>query len=276
MKISCLPVSLFSQICSGEISLKRWAEIGKESGLDGIDFSSMFITSHTPVYLRELGEQLRQVGMPLVMVTTYPDFTHPSAIQRERELAYLEYDFATAAQLGAKYVRVLAGQAHPGVSREDGIAWAVENLKRSTEAAKKYGIIPVYENHAKPGAWDYIDFSHPIDIFLEIYEKTADVDLKVNFDTANVVAYGADTLELLQKVLPRVETIHGADSSTWGTLTHCMLGEGLSPLEDVFRLLQSSGYDGWICMEEGSGRGIAGVAQAAQYVRSTWDRLAGK
>ncbi|MGI6031628.1 MAG: sugar phosphate isomerase/epimerase family protein [Eubacteriales bacterium] len=271
MKISCLPVSLFSQILSGEISLRKWAEIGKESGLDGIDFSSMFITSHTPVFLREVGEALQEVGMPLVMVTTYPDFTHPSAVQRERELCYLEYDFAVASQLGAKYVRVLAGQAHPGVTREQGISWAVENLKRATQLAAKYNIIPVYENHAKPGAWDYIDFSHPVDIFTEIYEKTEDVGLRVNFDTANVVAAGSDTLALLQKVLPRLETVHGADSSTWGTLTHCMLGEGLSPLKEIFSMLKQHGFDGWICIEEGSGRGPSGIAQATQYVRSTWD-----
>ena len=44
---------------------------------------------------------------------------------------------------------------------------------------------PVYENHAKPGAWTYTDFSQPPEIFTEIVRRTADVGLGVNFDTGN-------------------------------------------------------------------------------------------
>jgi len=47
------------------------------------------------------------------MITTYPDFTHPCATQREREIEYLRNDIAVASQLNAKFLRVTAGQAHP-------------------------------------------------------------------------------------------------------------------------------------------------------------------
>ncbi|MGI6298520.1 MAG: hypothetical protein ACOX1T_04905 [Saccharofermentanales bacterium] len=49
----------------------------------------------------------------------------------------------------------------------------------------------LYEDHAKPSAWDYIDFSYPPDIFLAVYEGIKDTGIKINFDIGNITAYGA-------------------------------------------------------------------------------------
>lgn len=271
MKLSCLPVSFFDEIISGKMSLGEWARIGREAGLDAVDYSMLFVKAHTPVYLREIRKEIEKEGMQLAMITTYPDFSHPDRLQRERELEYLKADIAVTSELGAKYLRVLAGQAHPQTSRAEGITWAVENLKCACETADKLHIKLVYENHAKPGAWDYIDFSHPTDIFLEIVERTRDADLKINFDTANTIAYGDDPLPVLKKVIDRVETIHAADTSTKGVLTHTLLGTGLAPFKEMFSLLKKAGFDGWICMEEGSRQGVEGVVKAAEFVRTTWN-----
>ena len=37
-------------------------------------------------------------------------------------------------------------------------------------------------------------------------------------------------------------------------------------------LYTSSGFDGWLCIEEYTNRGVKGVAEAAAYVRKTWDQ----
>ena len=62
--------------------------MAKEIGYDGIDISIMFLKNRTPTYLAKLRQGLADVGLPVIMMTTYPDFTHPDAIQRERELLY--------------------------------------------------------------------------------------------------------------------------------------------------------------------------------------------
>ena len=87
------------------------------------------------------------------MVTSYPDFTHPDARQRERELALAQEVMAVAAGLGAELVRVTAGQAHPETGIAEGIAWAADGLSRLVDGTRAFGVTPVYENHAKPGAW---------------------------------------------------------------------------------------------------------------------------
>lgn len=118
-------------------------------------------------------------------------------------MEYLRHDIALASQLGAKYLRILAGQAHPAVLVTEGIEWVVEYFKRTDEIARKYGVMLLYEDHSKPGAWDYVDFSLPTDVFLEIVERTRDTGIKINFDTGNTLVYGDDPLPVLEKVIDR-------------------------------------------------------------------------
>jgi sugar phosphate isomerase/epimerase len=132
------------------------------------------------------------------------------------------------------------------------------------------GVRLVYENHAKPGAWQYTDFSQPPEIFLEILAGVTDPALGVNFDTGNAAAFAPDPLDLLERVLPRVASVHASDTSTRGALNHTLLGTGLAPYPAIFGRLKRAGWDGWICMEEASFRGREGVRLAAEYVRRVW------
>jgi len=74
-------------------------------------------------------------------------------------------------------------------------------------------------------------------------------------------------------VLPRLETIHAADTSTRGTLNHCEIGKGLAPFREIFSLIKENGFDGWICIEEGSMQGMDGIEKAVRYVRKVWGEV---
>jgi sugar phosphate isomerase/epimerase len=274
MKLSCLPVSYFRDIIDGRMSIKDWALEGSRAGLDGIDLSILFLKSRSPEYIDETRQHIEETGIRVAMVTTYPDFTHPDHTERERQLTKLDGDIVTASRLGADLVRVTAGQAHPSVGRRDGVNWAVNGLSRAMEFARGYPVKLVYENHAKPGAWQYTDFSHPTDIFLEIVERTASISLGVNWDTANTIAYGDDPIPVLRRALNRVVSVHAADTSTRGELRHVLLGTGLVPFKEMFQILRDAGFDGWICIEEASFKGPAGVKAAADFVRRVWNETA--
>ena len=131
MKISCLPVSLFSDLIQGTMRLDEWSNNAFRIGLDGIDISIAMIKNHNPSYLADLGRRI--TSLPIIMATSYPDFTHPDPLQRQRELDYCRADIALCSQLGVRYLRVLAGQAHPAVSRSEGIARAVEIAEQTGE-----------------------------------------------------------------------------------------------------------------------------------------------
>jgi sugar phosphate isomerase/epimerase len=271
MKLSCLPVSFFSEIIDGRMSVGDWAKMGSEIGLDAIDLSILFVRDQSETGLATVRDQIESTGMSVAMITSYPDFTHPEASQRSKELDLEVQVVEVARKLGAKMVRVTAGQAHPQTGRKEGIGWAVEGLSRLTKRVKDSGIQLVYENHAKPGAWQYTDFSQHPQIFLEIVRQTVSCDLGINFDTGNAATFAEDPLALLESVVNRVVSIHASDSSTRGALNHTLLGTGITPYQELFACLKRHGWDGWICMEEASNLGRAGVEQAASFICKTWE-----
>jgi len=270
MKLSCLPVSFFSDILSGRMSVAEWACLGAELKLDAVDLSILFLPERTLEAAEALREQIQRAGLGVAMLTTYPDFTHPDAAQRARELEQEIQAVHLAAALGAGLVRVTAGQAHPETGLADGLSWAAQGLSRLAESAGNLGVRLVYENHAKPGAWTYTDFSQPPDRFLEILSRVDTPRLGVNFDTGNATAFARDPVELLKQVVGRVVSVHASDTAAVGSLNHVLLGTGVTPFAGLFCVLKSQGWDGWICMEEASGRGRQGVEAAANFIRDIW------
>jgi sugar phosphate isomerase/epimerase len=263
-------VSYFGELIGGKMSVGQWANEAAGLGLDAIDLSILFLKSREPAYLKSMREEVEAAGLRVAMVTTYPDFTHPEPDERTRQALQLERDIAAAAALRAELVRVTAGQAHPKTGREEGIAWATEGLTNALVVAEQCGVQLVYENHAKPGAWDCVDFSHPTDIFLAIFRATAGTSLGINFDTANPLAYGDDPAPLLRQVIDRVVSVHVADTRLRGTLDPVVIGTGLVPFGAIFAALHRAGFDGWLCIEEASGRGRSGVEAAVSFVRRAW------
>ena len=269
MNVSCLPVSYFKDIQAGRMTVADWVGEAKRCGLDGIDLSIMLFANHTPVYLERLKKDISDI--PLVMVTTYSDLVHPDELQREREREYLYRDIALAAQLGAKYIRITAGQAHPKMDTKTGISIAIESFKHAANVANRYNIQLLFENHSKPGCWQYPDFSHPTEIFLEIFDGIRDTNIGINFDTCNTIVFGDDVYSVLDKVMDKIVTVHAADIEKRGELTPTVIGEGIVPFEGIFAELKKAGFDGWICIEEASNTGSSGVKKAVDFVRSTWE-----
>ncbi|MCK4746575.1 MAG: sugar phosphate isomerase/epimerase [Bacteroidales bacterium] len=272
MKLSCLSVSLFPAVINGEMTIKEYAELCKSLELDGFDLGLIQLKNHSPGYVNQIKKDIEDAGIPVVMVTTYPDFTHPDPMQREREFEYLRHDIALASNIGAKFLRITAGQGHPEMEVHQGIELVVENFRNIAPVAERFGIKLVYEDHSKPGAWEYMDFSNPPDIFLEIARQIKDTPIRINFDTANILVAGEDrTLEVLEKVMDQVDTIHVAETGTLGKMDPVPIGTGLSPIKEVFSFLKAHKFEGWLCIEEWGNQGVEGVKKAVAYTRKTWE-----
>ena len=273
MKLSCLPVSLFPELNSGKMPLPEWFDLAYDCGLDGADISMNQLHAHSAVYVREMCEMFEAQKVPVIMCTTYPDFTHPDPKQREREIAYLKADIALADALHIPFLRVLAGQAHPGVDPDEGIAWAVECLKECAAYADKTenGVTLLYEDHGKPSAWDYIDLTFQPDRFLKVLEGIKDTSVCVNLDIGNITAAGEDAVEIMKKVLPKIRTIHVSDMAEFGKFGPVLIGTGKAPIKECFRVLKEAGFDGWLCIEEASMMGEEGIRKAVAATRKFWE-----
>jgi len=270
MKLSCLPVSYFSRIIQGRMTVGQWARQAAALALDAIDLSILFFRKRNPDHLERIRKDIETAGMRVALMNTYPDFTHPDPREREHQSSQLAEDIAASALLNVEAVRVTSGQAYPETRRADGIRWVTEGLSSATETAECHGVKLVYENHSKPGIWDYADFNLPSAVFLEIAERIRDMPVGILFDTANPLVYGDDPLSVLEPVIDRVDWVHAADTGVRGALKPVAIGAGEVPFDQIFTRLRSAGFEGGISIEEASGLGRTGVEKAVQFVRRAW------
>lgn len=273
MKLSCLPVSLFPDIIHGKMDIYEWADSARGMGLDAIDMSILFFHSRTRRELLNVRDALDRAGMELAMITTYPDFTDPNPHQRRRELAHACSDIAVAAELGASYVRITAGQKHAEGDVQRTLENVVECFSKCEEFSRTTDVKLLYENHARPGAWDREDFDFDTAIFLRLAEMTKNMQIRINFDTANTLGFGDDPIPVFKKVFHQIETIHVADIRAAGEMEYTEIGMGAAPIEEIFRLAKGGGFDGLISIEEASMNGLNGISRAVAMVRELWTRV---
>ena len=270
MKLSCLPVSLYDDIFSGKSSVADWIRLGAELGLDGVDFSIKFFPLWNDRLLNSVWVTLARRGLETCMIACYSDFTHPDPAQRSEELTQLKSDIALAKALGAKFVRVTAGQNHPGIEHKEAVRWVTDGFLHALDEAEKQGVTLAYENHTKGAPWQYWDFSQPSEIFLEILDALSDTPLGVCFDTANPLVLKEDVLGLLDRVIDRVVVLHVFDMREAGEFEPVRVGTGVSPIPQIFSRMRQVNYDGWLSIEEASHLGKRGFEEAIAYVKQAW------
>ena len=272
MRLSCLPVSLYDNIFTGKSSVADWIQFGAELGLDAVDFSIKFFPERDAETIKQTRAALEKQNIIPCMLACYSDFTHPDPAQRAQELVDLKADIALAEALGAEFIRVTAGQNHPGTERAAGVQWVTDGFQRALDAAEKHGITLAYENHTKGAPWDYWDFSQPTEIFLEILDALSDTPLGVCFDTANPLVLGEDVLTLLEAVVHRIVVVHIFDLREVRVFEPVRVGTGASPIPQVFSCMRQAGYDGWLSIEEASRLGQEGFTESIAFVRKTWQQ----
>ena len=272
MKLSCLPVSLYNDIFTGKSSVTDWIQYGAELGLDAVDFSIKFFPKRDTETIKQTRTALEKYNITPCMIACYADFTHPDPAQRAQELTDLKADIALAKALGVEFLRVTAGQNHPGTERAAGVQWVADGFRRALDEAEKHGITLAYENHTKGAPWDYWDFSQPTEIFLEILDTLSDTPLGVCFDTANPLVLSEDVLALLEQVVHRIVVVHIFDLREVGVFEPVRVGTGASPIPQVFSRLRQAGYDGWLSIEEASRLGQEGFTTSIAFVRETWQQ----
>ena len=262
-KLSCLPVSLYSEFFAGTRSVPDWSRQGADLGLDAVDINALFLQGKT---LDEIEQLRRELTVPVLMVSAYSDFTHPDKAVREQVVETALRDIGHAHAIGARYIRLTAGQSHPDASDEEMIHRAYEGFARCIDAAETAHVEILLENHSKPGAWTYPDFNFHLDRFLALWDTLKALPISVNFDTANAYALG-DWQQILRAVASRIATVHLNDLTSVTPLAFSLVGQGIVPLKTMLQAVKDTGFNGPICIEEAGFQGWNGIQDAYCYSR---------
>jgi sugar phosphate isomerase/epimerase len=197
-------------------------------------------------------------GFALPMLCHSPDFTQPDADARRREVARTREMLNATAELGGGYCRVLSGQNRPGLREHEATEWVVESLWALVGDAEAAGVVMCLENHYKDSRWRYPEFAQSSRRYLAILDAVDSPWLKAQYDPSNALVAEEDPYALLERVLPRVATVHASDRQMrGGTLHHGVIGQGLNDYDRIFSALAGAGFAGWVSIEDGEGPSIA-------------------
>jgi len=242
-------------------------DFAAELGLDGVECGPLLVKPAGPVSPAEFRQMAESRGLAVSNFTGYSDFSHPDEEFRRQEVAALVQWACVAKELGCRTLRALTGQQRPEVDEPQGVAWVVECIRRAAEEADRMGMRVNVENHTKAFTWTSFDFGLRGEVFLKVMEGLRGAPVGVQFDIANPLVAGEDTLALFEQLRSRVGYVHVNDVRRPGTFEFVPVGTGIAPIRAVLNGLAEQGYDGWVGIEEASRTGKDGFRQAVRYTR---------
>jgi sugar phosphate isomerase/epimerase len=246
-----------------------WIRSAAALGAEGLEHYDGFFRSLRDGDVDPVVAAMAETGQVSSMLCFSPDFTHPEADERSRQIQRQRDAIDLVCRLGTRFCRTLSGQRRPGLTRDAGIGRTVDGLCRSLEYAERRDVVLCLENHYKDGTWQYPEFAQAEDIFLEILDRVDSPRLGVQYDPSNAIVGGYDPIRFLKAVMPRVVTVHASDRylaagatidelrASDGTigysdkLRHGEIGQGLIDYDAIFQILAGARFSGWISVEDG-------------------------
>ena len=283
-RISLFPKCYFDELVSETRSFEQWIRDAATLGGEGVEHYDGWFRSFEPEDVDPIVRVMEETGQVTSMLCFSPDFTHPDAEERRRQVERQKAAIDLTVRLGARHCRTLSGQRYQGMTRAEGIARTLEGIRRSLEYAEQRDVVLCMENHYKDGTWHFPEFAQPEDIFLEIIGQIESPHFGVQYDPSNAVVGGFDPVAFLDKVKHRVVTMHASDrylapgatlddlrTSDGATgyaaaLKHGETGQGMNDYDAIFRMLAAAGFDGWISIEDGM-NGLDEIARSAEFLK---------
>jgi sugar phosphate isomerase/epimerase len=288
-KLAVFPKAYLDDLCvHGTMSLREWIEKAATLDVDGLEFYTGLLDLKDPQDWPVARKIAADHGLAIPMLCASPDFTHPDASFRQKQIDLEKGWIDMTAALGGQYCRVLSGQRRPDVSRETGIGYAAECIAACAPHAQSAGVTLILENHYKDNYWQFPEFAQYTDVFCDLVDRINVPNFGVNYDPSNTILAGEDPLELLRRVKHRVVTMHASDRYlAEGTiedlrreedsvgyakrLRHGEIGKGMNDYDAIFSELKGVGFDGWISIEDGVD-GFEQLVGSVRFLRGKLER----
>ena len=269
-KLAAFPKAYMQALCKdGTMQLTEWITLASQLNIDGLEWYAGFLEMADKKNWSLFRKLVEDNGKIIPMMCCSPDFTHPDAAFRKKEITKQKEWINMTYTLGGSYCRVLSGQRRPELSIEEGLQYAGECIETCLPHAAEKNITLVIENHYKDDFWTYPEFAQKMNVFCELIDRIHHPNFGVNYDPSNAYLAGEDPLELLKKISTRVVTMHASDRYLIeGTLDdlrneennvagyakrlkHGEIGKGLNDYDAIFTELKRVGFNGWISIEDG-------------------------
>ncbi len=284
-RISVFPKCYFDELVSGERSYLDWIHDAATLGGEGVEHYDEFFRSYDERDVAPVLEAMAETQQISSMLCFSPNFTHPDAAERARQVTRQKRAIDLSVRIGARYCRTLSGQKYPDLSIDEGVKRASTCILEALEYAATHDVVLCLENHYKVREWRYPEFAQQETPFLALLDALPQSPyLGVQYDPSNAVIGGFDPIAFLEKIKHRVVTVHASDRflapgatidqlrSHDGTvgypdqMTHGETGRGTNDYDAIFHLLHSVNFSGWISVEDGM-NGLDEIRRSVDFLK---------
>jgi sugar phosphate isomerase/epimerase len=285
-KLAAFPKAYMQALCKdGSMTVSEWIKLASTLGVQGLEWYAGFLEMADESNWPRFRQEVEAHGMVIPMMCCSPDFTHPDAAFRAREITKQKRWIDMTRALGGGYCRVLSGQKRPSLGIDEGVKLAADSIHACLPHAEERGITLILENHYKDDFWEYPEFAQQMDVFCQLVDAIHHPNFGVNYDPSNAYLAGEDPIELLRRVSRRVVTMHASDRYlAEGTLEdlrkeeggamgyakrlrHGEIGKGLNNYDAIFTELKSKEFEGWISIEDGV-EGIEQLRRSTDFLKA--------
>jgi len=217
------------------IDLFRFIDFCADQGCEGAELTSYYfpkIVDHD--FLLQLRRHAFLRGVSISGTAVGNTFTHPPGNQRDAEIALVKRWTDYAAVLGAPHVRIFAGNAPQGVSKEEAKKLCLAAVEECADYAGRKGVLLGLENHGGIVA----EASDLLDIIRAVKSPW----VGINLDTGNF--HTDDPYADLTRCAP-----YAVNVQIKAELRPRNQSEQKADLPRLVRILREANYQGWVALE---------------------------
>jgi sugar phosphate isomerase/epimerase len=234
-------------------TMHDFVEKAAELNVDAVELTSYYFLNPSQQYLADLKGHCSRLGLDVSGSSVGNSFCRRDPAKQKEEIRHVKRWIEHASRLGAKTLRIFAGDPDRGLTSEQARERCIAAIEETSEYAGRFGIYLALENHGGLTA----DIEHT----LALVQAVKSPWFGVNWDCGNF--HSPDPYADLTRLAPYAVTCH------MKTDIH-RTGHGPEPMDlpRVIGILRSAGYRGYVGLEyEGRENPHTGVPRAINELR---------
>ncbi len=140
-RLAAFPKAFMVALCKeGTMTVSEWIQLAATLDVEGLEWYAGFLEMADEKNWLRFRQEVEDTGKVIPMMCCSPDFTHPDAAFRDKEIAKQKRWIDMTHTLGGSYCRVLSGQRRPELTLDEGVKLAADSIYACLPYAQDRGI----------------------------------------------------------------------------------------------------------------------------------------
>jgi sugar phosphate isomerase/epimerase len=217
------------------MNLDDFIETAADMGLDAVELTQYYFPNTTPDYLAHLKGLCTRQGLDVSGTAVGNNFCRTDPAKHKEEIATVKKWVEHSSRLGAKTIRIFAGNVEKGDTEDKAKARCIEAIQEACDFAGKYGIYLALENHG--------GITGDIEQMLALVKAVRHDWFGVNWDTGNFLS--ADPYADLERLASYAVTVQIKSEIQRGPKKD----KEDADLKRLIGILRAVNYRGYVALE---------------------------